>query len=322
MNRKATLFLARYANILLLILIMAVTAFLSPNFLSIQNFMNILRQSCVLALVSLGMSFVIITGHMDLSVGSIVSLTGVCAILLGARMPAGIAVLLTLVIAAALGAVNGLIVVKSHANSGESLMITFGTQLIFSAVSLLCTGGFTLSGSTSSFYNAIGAGGIGKLLPIPVLIVLVFTLLLFILDKKTVLGRTIHMTGYNEECTRLSGIMVGRVKILCYVLSGFMAGAAGIVLSSRTVSATPTAGAGLEMEAIIAVVLGGISLSGGKGNAIKAFAGVLTLGIIGNAMNLLGFSAFDQFSVKGMILIMAIAFEVWSNNKKQEGGKL
>lgn len=319
MNQNIKLFIARYATILFLIVIMAATAVLSPNFLTVQNFMNILRQSCVLSLVALGMGFVIIAGHMDLSVGSIVSLTGVCAILMSTIFPAGIAILLTLLTAGVLGAVNGLIVVKCHANNGESLMITFGTQLVFAAASLLCTGGFTLQGSSSTFYNAIGAGSLGRYLPVPVLIVAAFTAVLYILDKKTVFGRAIHMIGYNEECSRLSGISVGRIKILCYVLSGFMAGMAGIMLSSRTVSATPTAGAGLEMEAIIAVVLGGISLSGGKGNAVKAFLGVLMLGVIGNSMNLLGFSAFDQFSVKGLILILTIAFEVWSSQKIQEG---
>ena len=124
-----------------------------------------------------------------------------------------------------------------------------------------------------------------------------------------------HITGFSTVCSQLSGIQTGLVKLICYGISGLMAGAAAIVLTSRTLGATPTAGTGYEMDAIVAAVLGGVSLSGGVGSIGKAFVGVLTLGILGNAMNLLGFQTFDQNIVKGLVLILAIAFEVW--NRKQ-----
>lgn len=315
MGKSKVQLAARYANVALLLFIIVITAILTPSFLSLQNLNNILRQSCVLGLVSLGMSFVILAGHMDLSVGSILSLTGVISISLQSFLPVGIAIIAALGLGLLLGLINGAIVVKSHANGGESLMITFGTQLVFGAASLLVTGGFTMQGSSSDFYNGIGSAVIGEFFPASVLIVAAFVLVLGILEAKSELGRKIHMVGYNLECGRLSGLATGKIKLICYGLSGLMAGAAGIMLSSRTVSATPTAGGGYEMEAIIAIVLGGVSLSGGSGSIARTCIGIVTLGVISNAMNLLGFNTFDQSTVKGIILIIIIAVEMW--NRKQ-----
>ena len=160
----------RYSSLILLFFFILIASIFAENFFTVRNLTNVVRQSCVLGLLTVGMSFVLICGHMDLSIGSIMTFTGLIAISFGTRMPAGAAIVCALLVGILCGAVNGLIITLTHANSGESLMITFGTQLLFSAVSLLYTGGFSLSGSESDFYNALGTGSIGKWLPGPVLI--------------------------------------------------------------------------------------------------------------------------------------------------------
>lgn len=312
-------FIGAYANLLLLAALVVVAAVAAPTFLSRQNLVNIFRQSCVLGLCSIGLSLVILAGHMDLSIGGMISLTGVLAITFCGIMPAGLAIAAALLLGALLGLLNGALVVFSRANNGESLMITFGTQLLFSAASLVITGGFTLSGSASDFYNAIGGLTLYKVIPVGFLVLLGFTALLSVLEAKTGFGRKLHMVGYNHECSRLSGVKAGQIKLLCYILCGLMAGAAGVMLTSRTFGASPTGGAGFEMEAIIAVVLGGVSLTGGAGSVLRAFTGVLTLGVISNAMNLLGFGVYDQGIVKGSVLILAIAFDAWNRSQLKRG---
>lgn len=307
--------LFQFSNLILLLIFILIASFTADHFLTVQNLINVLRQCCILGLLTVGMSFVLICGHMDLSIGSIMTFTGIIAISFSSKMPAVPAILSALFVGILCGLLNGFIVVLTHANSGESLMITFGTQLLFSALSLLYTQGFSLEGSTSGFYNAIGTGSIGKYLPVPVLLFITFSVILSIIESRTAFGRKVHITGFNTVCSHLSGIQTGLVKLICYGISGLMAGTAAIVLTSRTLGATPTAGTGYEMDAIVAAVLGGISLSGGVGSIGKAFVGVLTLGVLGNAMNLLGFQTFDQNIVKGLVLILAIAFEVW--NRKQ-----
>lgn len=307
MKNKKILF--RYSNIILLLGFIILASLFVENFLSVKNLINILKQSCVLGLLTIGMTFVLLCGHMDLSNGSIMTLTGIVAISACATMPAGAAIALALGTGLLCGALNGAIIVFTHANSGESLMITFGTQLLFSALSLLYTGGFSLPGSDSAFYNSLGMGNLG-FISIPILVYIVFTVVLYIIENRSVLGRKIHMIGLNHECCFLSGIKTGGVKLFCYCTSGLLAAAAAIILTSRTLGATPTAGTGYEMDSIVAAVLGGISLSGGIGSVASAFVGVLTLGVLSNAMNLIGFQSFDQSIVKGCVLIIVVAFDV------------
>jgi ribose transport system permease protein len=208
-----------------------------------------------------------------------------------------------------------MIIVATKANSGGSLMLTLGTQMILAGVSLIYTKGFSLDGSTSDFFNAIGIGMVGKTVPIPVIIFLVSVIILVIVENTSSFCRKIHMTGYNAEACRLSGINVNAIKIICYAVSGFAAACGAIILSSRTLGATPTAGAGYEMDALTAIVLGGISLNGGKGSFFEAFLGVFTLGVLGNSMNLLGFKASDQMIVKGIVLILAVFIDAWKTHR-------
>ena len=299
----------RYSSLILLFLFILIASIFAENFFTVRNLTNVVRQSCVLGLLTVGMSFVLICGHMDLSIGSIMTFTGLIAISFGTRMPAGAAIACALLVGILCGAVNGLIITLTHANSGESLMITFGTQLLFSAVSLLYTGGFSLSGSESDFYNALGTGSIGKWLPVPVLIYIVFAVLLWVLESKTSFGRQMHMIGFNPVCSHLSGVHTGLVKMVCYCISGFCAAAGAIILTSRTLGATPTAGVGYEMDAIAAVIVGGTSMSGGKGSIVGTVLGMLIIGVMNNLLTLFGVPPFLREACKGVIVIVAVLLQ-------------
>ncbi len=313
MNIRHLLF--KYTNMIILAVFVLTAALLIPDFFTLRNVLNVVRQMSVLGMLALGMSFVVLAGSMDLSVGAVMTFTGLIAISFQDMMPAGPSISAALLAGVLIGLTNGLIVVLTKANSGESLMITLGTQMILMAASLVYTKGFALNGSSSAFYNSIGTGMLWKIIPVPVAILGCMALGLSLLENKTRLGRSIHMTGYNSEACRLSGINTGKIKIFCYGISGFMAACAAIILSSRTLGATPTAGTGYEMDAIVAIVMGGTSLSGGVGSIGKTLIGILTLGVLGNTMNLLGFQASDQMLVKGAVLIFAVFADVW--NRKQ-----
>lgn len=318
-------FLGRYANFLMLILLCAIAALFSDSFFSARNLSNILKQSCILGVLTVGLSNILISGHMDLSIGAQMSFTGLMAITLQKVMPVGAAIVMAILIGCILGFVNGIIVVLSHADSGGSLMITYGTNLVFAAMSLIYTEGFTLEGSQSEFYNSIGIGTLvnlgdwGKYISYSMIIFAFLAVVMIVLESKTVYGRAVHMIGYNQECARLAGIRPSISILISYITMGAMAAVAAVMLTSKVSGANPTAGNGYEMDAIIAAVLGGISLSGGKGSVARAVLGVLIFQVLSNAMNLIGFGTYDQTIVKGIVLILAIAFDTWNRKQLSRG---
>lgn len=318
MKNKKLSMLYKYANILLLIVFCLIAAAFSDSFFSVRNITNILKQSCILGVLTVGLSYVLISGHMDLSIGAQVSLSGLMAITLQEYMPVGLAIVCALLIGCLLGFVNGIIIVKSHADSGGSLMITFGTNLLFSAICLLYTQGFTLPGSDSKFYEQIGMGTIGKYISYPIIIWLVLAVSLGVIEAKSGFGRSLHMLGYNQECSRLSGLRTSATILTSYIVMGFISAVSAIILTSRTSGANPNAGSGYEMDAIVAAVLGGNSLNGGQGSVVKAVIGVITLQVLSNAMNLMGFVSYDQNIVKGVVLILAIAFDAWNRSQMKK----
>lgn len=315
MKNKILKFIGKYVNVLLLVLFCLIASAFSDSFFTVRNITNILKQSSTLGILTIALSYILISGHMDLSIGGQVSVAGLMAITLQNYMPVGMAIVCALLIGCLMGLLNGSIIVKSHADSGGSLMITFGTSLLFSAVALIYTEGFTLPGSESAFYEKIGMGTVGKYISYPVIIFIILTIVLSFIESKTVFGRKLHTIGYNGECCRLSGIKTDKCVLISYMVMGLFSAIAAIILTSRVSGANPTAGNGYEMDAIIAAVLGGISLSGGTGNALGAAIGVLTLQVLSNAMNLMGFLTYDQTIVKGVVLILAIAFDAF--NRKQ-----
>jgi len=286
-----------------------------PRFFDYGNLLIVLRQVSMYGIAAIGMTFVILTAGIDLSVGSIMSIVGVaCAYLmvnLGTNM--WLAILLSLMMATAIGLVNGVMVA---AIGMPAIIATFAMQIVVQGVALIISGGRPIAGFEDGF-RVIGQGMfLGTPIPLPVIIMLVcFAVGSFILNK-TYFGRYFYAIGGNEEASLLSGIRIKRVKCLVYALSGLFAGLAGIVLLSRTNSAQPTAGTGWEFDVITCVVLGGVSINGGSGKFSNVIAGVFIIGILANGMVLLGISAFTQMIIRGFVLAAAVGFDCFQKRRQ------
>ena len=280
---------------------------LSDNFLTTSNLLTVMRQVSINALIAFGMTYVILTAGIDLSVGSMLALAGViCAALISSGMDAVSACGLTLLAGAAMGMLNGLIVTRGRA---APFIATLATMTIFRGLTQAYTEGRPISGMNSELFDLIGNGYVLSLIPIPVVIMfIVFGIAWFILNR-TAFGRHTYAVGGNEEASRISGVRVDRIKIMVFTLSGLMAALAGIVLTSRLDSAQPTAGVGYELDAIAAVVLGGTSLSGGRGWIIGTLIGALLIGVLNNGLNLLNVASAYQLVTKGVVILLAVLLD-------------
>ena len=287
------------------------------TFTSKSNIVNILRQVSYYGIASVGMTFVILIGGIDLSIGSIITLVNmVCAYMMvnmGINM--WIAILVSLIISVIIGLINGGMVATIGM---PALIATFASQTVFEGLAYIITNGRPISGFTK-IYPAINLFARWTVLGIPVcalIMVACFLVGSFILNK-TYFGRYFYAIGGNEEASTLSGIMVNKMKYLIYALSGFFAGLAGIVLLSRSGSAQTTVGKGLEFDVITCVVLGGVSVSGGIGRISGVVAGVLIIGSLTNGMILMNVSEYTQMVVKGLVLAVAVGLDCMSNKNKQ-----
>ena len=287
--------LGKYGILLVLIVLSVLFGALSPVFFSTENIINIFRQVAVVGIVAVGMTFVILTGGIDLSVGSIIGIASVfTAELMLGGMSAFWAVLFTLAICSLFGLLNGVIVNQLFI---PPLVATLATMTALRGIAFIISGGLPVFG----FSNTISPLGQGYLwlIPIPVIIMASTFATGFLSLNSTRFGRYVYGVGGNEEATRLSGISVKRIKFLVYTISGFLSGLAGVVLLSRINSGQPKAGQGYEMDVITAVVIGGVSISGGEGNIVLVIAGVLIMGVLSNGMILLNIDEYVQWVVKG-----------------------
>ncbi len=304
--------LGKYGIILVLIALCILFGMLSPVFFRFENIINIFRQVAIVGIVAVGMTFVILTGGIDLSVGSIIGVSSVfTAQLMLGGMSAPWAVVLTIATCSLFGLFNGVIVNELFI---PPLVATLGTMTALRGVAFIISGGLPVFG----FSNTISSLGQGYLwiIPVPVIIMAITFVLGFVLLNSTRFGRYVYGVGGNEEATRLSGIGVKRIKILVYTISGFLSGIAGIILLSRLDSGQPTAGQGYEMDVITAVVIGGVSISGGEGNIVLVIAGVFIMGVLSNGMILLNINDYVQWVVKGFVLVAAVGFDRVSRHRK------
>lgn len=289
-----------------LLIIVIVLSFLSDRFFTVSNLLNVARQVSINTLLGVGMTFVILTGGIDLSVGSILALAGA----LGAGMLASgdnstlVVVLYSCLIGLLAGTLNGTIIAYGRV---APFIATLATMTLFRGGTLIYTEGRPVRAVAEGF-NTLGGGYIGPL-PTPVIITAVVVLLAWFVLTHMTPGRRIFALGGNEEATILSGVKTSRYKILVYSLSGLLAGLAGVILTSRLLSAQPTAGVGYELDAIAAVVIGGTSLTGGQGGVIGTLIGALIIGVIDNGLNLLNVSSFYQQAVKGLIILIAVLLD-------------
>ncbi len=277
----------------------------SPWFATQKNLINIVLQAAINATLACGMTFVILTGGIDLSVGSIVALAGiVLGIIVKAEIPLAAALLVCVLIGGFCGLVNGLLVTRLNL---PAFIATLGTMSIARGAALYIAGGRSISGFSGKL-NFIGSGTI---LGIPVMIIimaLTFIIGMFIL-KYTRTGRYIYAIGGNMEATRLSGINTNRYTLLVYIICGLTAGLAAVLLTARLDSAQPVAGEGYELDAIAATVIGGTSLDGGEGRLSGTIIGALMIAVLNNGLNLLNVSSYIQQVVIGIVIVLAVTFD-------------
>lgn len=290
-----------------LVVLFVVISCLNSSFIEPGNLKNLLRQVSINALISFGMTFVILTGGIDLSVGSILALSSALmgSMIIGGLNPV-LAIIAACVIGTALGAVNGLIVTVGKV---APFIATLATMTVFRGLTLVYTNGNPISGLSED--QAFLDFGQGYFLSIPVpavIMLLVFAVLHFILTS-TPLGRKTYAVGGNEKVSFIAGIKIERIKVFAYAVTGTLTALAGAILTSRLNSAQPTAGTGYELDAIAAVVLGGTSLSGGKGRIVGTLIGALIIGTLNNGLNILNVSSFYQQVVKGIVILLAVLMD-------------
>lgn len=295
-----------------MVLLMVIFSVLNPRFLAFNNFMNILQQVAVVAVAAYGMTYVILLGEIDLSVGSIIAVAGMVAAQ-SFTMGFGFVptVIFTLLAGAILGGLNGVLSAKFLL---PSFIVTVATMGIYRGVVSLPTGGRPAIIENETWLTIGSESWLG--LPIIIWIVLALFVLNHIVLSKTIFGRRAYLAGGNREAALYSGIRVDRLKIVIFMISGVMAAISGILLSSRLSSAQTNAGIGYELDAIAAAVLGGTSLAGGVGTMIGTLLGALIIGIINNGMNLLSVPFFYQLIVKGLVILIAVWLDVRSKAAK------
>lgn len=305
-NKKKSVaeYLQDYGAFIALALLIIGISIASPEFRTGSNFLSLLRQSSINGLIAFGMTCVILTDGIDLSVGSVLALsTALCAGMITAGVPAGLAMILALVIGATLGVVSGLLVTKGRL---QPFIATLITMTVYRGLTMIFTDGKPISNLGDSFVlKLVGKGNLFRI-PIPVILLILVFLVFFFMLTKTTFGRKIYATGSNWKCAQLVGVNISKTKIIVYGISGLMAALSGLILLSRLSSAQPTLGTGYELDAIASVALGGTSMSGGRGKIQGTLVGVLIIAVLNNGLNILGVSSYYQDVVKGLVILIAV----------------
>ena len=306
-------YIKQFGTIVMLLILVVLFSISTSSFLTFKNGINILRQVSVLGILSVGMTFVMVTGGMDLSVGSLLALTGViCAqLIVQMKMASPLAILVTLVILTLFGLMTGALVVQLQI---PPMIITLGMMTVARGLSYIITGGLPVYGIPDSIVF-LGQGYIG-LIPVPVITMLIIVIIGSFVLNKTYQGRFLYAIGGNEEAARLAGVAISKIKIVIYGISGLLAGIAGITLMGRLSAGSPTSGTSMEMDVITAVVIGGVSINGGHGKISGAFVGALIIGVLSNGLTIMNVGEYYQMVVKGAVLIFAVAFDKFSSREK------
>lgn len=305
MKASAKQNLSKYKSLVAFFVLCIIISVITPRFLTLVNITNVLTQISVNAIIAVGMTFVILTGGIDLSVGSTLAISGaLAASMIQSSGNVFTAIIAALVVGAAIGLANGFLVSKGKI---QAFIVTLASMTIFRGVTYVYTNGTPISGLAGSF-SAIGNKKLG-ILPVPVMITIVTVLIAYYALTQTRFGRYLYALGGNEDSARLSGINTDRIKTLVYVVSGMAAALSGVIVTSRIGSASPNAGSGFELDAIAAVVIGGTSLSGGEGSVMGTIIGALIIGVLNNGLNLMNVSPFYQSIVKGAVILIAVLLD-------------
>lgn len=303
-NKKLASHIQDFGALIALVLLVVVIGVISPEFRTLSNFLSLLRQSSINGFIAFGMTCVILTGGIDLSVGSVLALsTALCAGFITNGVPVGLAMVLALIIGTALGAVSGLLVTKGRL---QPFIATLITMTVYRGATMIFMDGKPISNLGDSFTLKVVGKGNFYHIPIPAItFVVMFLIFMFVLEK-TIFGRRVYATGSNEQSAKLAGINVNRTKLITYAISGCMSALSGLILLSRLSSAQPTLGSGYELDAIAAVALGGTSMNGGRGRVWGTFVGILIIAVLNNGLNILGVSSYYQDVVKGIVILIAV----------------
>lgn len=304
-----------YVFLLVMMIFFSIT---SENFLTVRNLMNVVKQVAIYGIASVGMTYVILLGGIDLSVGSVISLVNIAAayVMVNIGLNPIAAVFISLVISAAIGLMNGVIIAEFKM---PELIVTFASQTIFAGLAYIICNGTPISRFPDSFLM-LGQGYLGPI-PVPVIIMALIFAIGWFISEKTYFGRYFYALGGNEEAAQLSGINVKKIKYLVYSLSGLFSGIAGLVMLARANTGQPNAGVGYEFDVITCVVLGGVSTTGGSGKMSNVIAGVMIIGILSNGMVLLNVNSYMQMVVKGIILLVAVGADCIQKQRMQNAKK-
>lgn len=300
---------SRSGLLVALIVLFGLLAVFAPNFLLPTNLFNVLRAVAINGMIACAMTFVIISGDIDVSVGSAVawgsSLLGILAITL--KLPLELAVLIVIAQGLLVHSIAGFIRVRWNI---PAFVVTLALFISLSGMAKVITNAYPITPFPQSF-SFWGQGYVAGIIPVPAVLMLITIAIFYFLSTRTVFGRSVYSVGGNEEASRLSGIPVGRTRILIFALSGLMAALGGIIISSRVMAGVYNVGQGLEFDVIAAVVIGGTSLAGGSGSMIGSFLGVLFIGLLLNGMTLMGVPPYWQEVARGLIVLFAVLFSAW-----------
>lgn len=304
-------FLSDNKTVVVLLVLMVSMSFLSDRFLTWSNIITVLRQTSINAVIATGMTFAILIGGIDLSVGSVLALSGaIAASLIASGMNVFLVVILTLLIGLAVGLINGLLISKGRL---QPFIATLGTMTLFRGLTLVYTQGRPISIYGDNIVNSVLFSKIGTGyflgIPIPVYIMLVVFIISWFTLNHLKIGRYTYSLGSNEEATMYSGIKTDNIKFFVYGIAGVLAALAGIIVTARLGSAQPTAGTGYELNAIAAVVIGGTSMAGGVGTIFGTAIGAVIIGILDNALNMLQVSSYYQDVAKGVVILIAVLMD-------------
>ena len=325
-KRRTVSFLREWGMILVIIVITALATSIRPAFLSWRNIQNILRAYSTIGIASIGMAYAIIGGGMDLSIGSTISLSAVVTMLIvnGATVDevaptyaALLALLAGLAIGAVVGGIIGAIMAVVNGRMGESFIITFAMQIIVAAVAqAVVKGQFQAAAYKSGLFKQLGIG------LTPVIFFIVVAVIMQVILVKTQFGRSLYFLGANMNAAKMAGIRIRRVRLLSHVLCGMCAGLAGVLVVSRVNSAGVLQGQNYELDAMACVAVGGTSLNGGSGSIVKTVLGVLVIGFLLTALNVLGIQSNEQLIVRGAVIIAAVILDTFNKQAKLKEVKM
>lgn len=303
----------KYAPLMILISLMIFFSIISPNFMTTYNILILVRQVSFAAISAVGVMFVMVSGGIDLSIGSQIVLTNIVLsiLMVDYNIPPTLAIPIILVLGTVLGTLNGLLSIKLNIHP---LIITLGTASIYKGVGYIIAQSRNIMGFPESF-RWFGQGYIGPI-PVPIAVMVIMALIGSFILTRTYFGRYVFALGGNEEAARLAGVNINGMKVLLFAICGFISGITSVLLLSRVFAGQTSTGQGIEFDCLTAALLGGVSFKGGEGTIFGLMTGILIIGVLNNAMQLASFPDFSQNVVKGAVLLIAVGFDVYQKGRK------